>query len=263
MLPRSMRIHSSLHLHRLPYYHSTLSLILCWNRNHVSTIIEIVTVAASSSGSEITAVCRVEDEIVQLPTCYEPPTAPPPGDFLNDTKSAVKGGHAVGTIIPPLAAAVFGIPWKILAIHASSLEPFRQLARPGGTHMSSFLRQYEGMSALLAPIPAICWVMTYATAADAPLAAEGWKVKLEGSCDESSSEGCSPVMIVSTLVVRVLEALLALNVVLALGILVVLSRWSTGLRADPRSILGVASLSHSPDFLALFASYPKTARWWQ
>ncbi|KAH6999276.1 hypothetical protein EDB80DRAFT_724531 [Ilyonectria destructans] len=239
------------------------SLSYVTTRNHGSTVTELVTVAASSFESEITTVCRVEDNIVQLPTCYEPPTAPPPGDFLNDTESAVKGGYVLGTIIPPLAAAVFGIPWKILAIHASSLEPFRQLARPKGAHMSSFLRQYGGMGALLAPLPAICWVMTYTTAAVAPLAAEGWKVKLEGSCDESSSVGCTPVVVVSAVVIRALEALLGLNIVLALGILVVLSRWSTGLHADPRSMLGVASLSHSTGLSGLFASYPKAARWWQ
>lgn len=230
--------------------------------NHGSPITEQVTVAADSFGYEPTTVCRVEGEIVELPTCYQPPTAPPPGSFLDDAESGVKGGYVVGTIVPPLAAAVFAIPWKILAIHASSLEPFRQLARPGGTRMSSFLRQYEGMGSLLVPLPAICWVMAYTTAAVAPLAAEGWKVDLEGSCDKFTNEGCTPVVTISKLIVRILEALLVLNIVLALGMMVVLNRWSTGLRSDPRSILGVASLSHSTELLALFASYANVASWW-
>ncbi|KAI5468114.1 hypothetical protein BGZ63DRAFT_399638 [Mariannaea sp. PMI_226] len=232
-------------------------------QNHGKTIISPVTVAATSLGAEIYTVCRVLGERVELPTCREPPTAPPPEDFLNDTSPAVKRGYVVGTIVPPLVSSVFGIPWKILAIHASSLEPFRSLARPRGSHMSSFLRQYDGFGALLAPLPAICWIMTYTTAILAPLAAEGWNIKLEGTCDESRSEGCAPVVIVSPVVVRVIEAFLALNIILAIGILIILSFWSTKLRADPRSILGIASLSHSTQFLDLFQSYPKTASWWK
>lgn len=224
------------------------------------TVTETYTIDTDSQETEV---CRVEGQIVDLPDCYEPPTAPPEDDFLNATSSAVKEGYVLSTILPPLAAAVFAIPWKILALHASSLEPFRQVAKPYGAHMSSFLRNYDGLGGLLAPLPAMCWVLSYTTAAVAPLAAEGWKVKLQGECQASNSDGCSPVVVASTTVIRVLEAVLALNILLAIGLVVILSRWSILLRADPRSILGVASLSHCPEFLTKFSSFPEKIPWYR
>ena len=233
-------------------------------RNHGTPIIETVTSGANFDrfDSAPPTVCRVLGETIDLSKCNQPDTTQSAGAYLKIDHPKVKAEYSVGVVFPPLAAALFGIPWKLIFAHASSLEPFHQVARPRDGRMSSLLRRYESnIGALYAPLPAVSLVAKYLSAAVGPLAVASWKIGLEGSCDKDKNDGCTPVVVVWSPAVRVLEAVLALHVVLAIALVAILGRWTTGLQADPRSIIGVASLSHSPGFLRLFNSYPEVGGW--
>ena len=159
-------------------------------------------------------------------------------------------------MLGPLLAVLFAIPWKILHLHASSLEPFHKLSDQAGTTITkAMLRDYGGMSCVFGVVPLLTACLAYGTAILAPLTSEAWVIGLLSSCPEDAHGNCLPQMQAVPSVVRTMEALLALFVLLASTLVVVLWRWSTGVVADPRSLAGIASLAQSSDLRNLFASF--------
>lgn len=207
--------------------------------------------------------CELSSTAVLLPTCTQPPTAPPKDKFLFDpfgqgesgTTSAFPGQHFVASMLAPLLAALFAIPWKILHLHATSLESFHKLSGPKGTTVTkAMIRDYAGPGAVFALVPFITACLVYSSAILAPLSTESWTIGLLGSCAADENKNCVPEMQAVPQVVRTMEALLALIVLLAIALAAALRKWSTGVLADPRSIVGIASLSQSPELRRVFGS---------
>lgn len=122
------------------------------------------------------------------------------------------------------------------------------MARPKGALAStSLFRNYGGLGAVMRPFPAITLCLVYLSALVAPLSTEAWSLRLFGTCRDHEHVGCLPILLAVPQVVRTIEATLALMLLLTIALAVGLISWSTGVIADPRSILGIASLSHSPE----------------
>lgn len=147
-----------------------------------------------------------------------------------------------------------------MQVDAALLEPFRQLAL-GGPARKSILGNYQSYRALRAPLPFITSCMALATAAVTALSAEGWGLRLVGSCDKRvSMEGCMPVVEVTPWVVRTIMVILAILALLAIVLAILSCFCKLGVYADPRSILGVATLAQSPGVRSIFANVDPTAR---
>lgn len=141
--------------------------------------------------------------------------------------------------------------------HATSLEPFHRMSQQNGSTMvSSILRNYEGFNSLRGLLPFLTTCLMYATSLIAPLASEAWKLGLVGRCAADESRGCSAVLQAVPQVVRTLEAALAIIALLMILLAIGLRSWSTGVVADPRSILGIATLCHASDILKTITSIP-------
>jgi len=217
-----------------------------------------------------TSTCSASGVFVALPTCYEPPTAPPPqkwlsaasqgenSSFVPVSESAVDSAEFLAYMLPTLAASLLAIFWKTIALHVASLEPFHQMARPAGSTASkSLFGRYSGFRATRAMLPALAMGLVLSSSLVTALASEAWSLRLVGDCGPDDNEGCVPVVQVVTQVVHAIQAALALMVILAAVFAFALRRWSTGVFADPRSILGIATLAQSITLRRVFSSFDR------
>ncbi|KAH9219649.1 hypothetical protein DL95DRAFT_483878 [Leptodontidium sp. 2 PMI_412] len=195
--------------------------------------------------------------------CFRPVGAPPgqkwldPNNTSGQNSSAWKATYFLATIFPTLLATIFAILWKIMNTHATSLEPFHRMSRHNGSPMvGSILRNYEGFNSLRGLLPFLTTCLMYGTSLVAPLASEAWKLGLVGRCASDESRGCSAVLQAVPQVVRTLETALAIIILLMILLAIGSRSWSTGVVADLRSILGIATLCHAPDLLKTIASIP-------
>jgi hypothetical protein len=202
-------------------------------------------------------------EQVPGPKTSQPPTTSkwlgetlPPGKPLvtpenqpqpeQGTGKDIRGELSVVTILPSLLAVLFAMPWKIIHMNVSSLEAYNQMAKSGGSSLSgSILGGYRQYTFNWKPLPVLTAGLVYLSAMVIPLASETWRVGLVGSCRKGENDGCWPVIEVLPQVARLLEVLLLLLAILTAILVFRLQSWSTGLFADPRSILGVASAVRS------------------
>ncbi|KAH8679597.1 hypothetical protein BGZ60DRAFT_524813 [Tricladium varicosporioides] len=231
---------------------STVSTII--TKNHGTSITTQETYASASE-----TVCQVSGTPISLPSCYEPPTAPRPEKFLSfgNTSSTFQGEYFVTTMLPTLLASLFAIPWKIINLHAISLEPFHKMSKPGGLLLSSsILRNYKGTTSLFGVLPAITTVLAYASSIITPLAAEAWILALVGNCAKDESKGCTAITQAVPQVIRTIEALLVIILLLIVFLVITLRGWVLGVVADPRSIAGIATLAQSPSVYLTFSALP-------
>ncbi|KAH8891640.1 hypothetical protein GQ53DRAFT_148909 [Thozetella sp. PMI_491] len=235
----------------------------------------VSTTTARDSGTSVTipvtygtTVCRLSNSPVLLPTCTKPPTAPAPSNWLgaqqihnsNMVQGSVEGAFFLANVFPTLVATLFAIPWKIMHLHATSLEPWHQMARQGGAPFSkSILADYTGMSAFKAPLTALTTCLVYLSAMITALASEAWGLGLVGSCTANTSRGCLASVQVNTQVVHTMQAILGLVGLLAICLAVVLPRWNLGVWADPRNTSGIASLAHGGWVLSAFGLFDLSA----
>ncbi|KAF4457936.1 hypothetical protein F53441_289 [Fusarium austroafricanum] len=194
------------------------------------------------------------------------PTAPAPniGWLLLDGDGWLSAGTAyfIGTFLPTPIASIFAIPWKIIDLEAKSLEPFAQLARPGGgTASQTLLLQYNGASGLVSAFVGIftghsavafSTYLMYGAALLTPLAAESVHLALRGECLQDSTKHCTATLQASNPVIRTAQALLAAMTCFVIAYIILLRGRIFGASSDPRSILGIASHSLNPYLGACF-----------
>jgi hypothetical protein len=182
--------------------------------------------------------------------------------------------YFIGTFLPVLLASIFAIPWKILDHDTKSLEPFAQLARPGGGSASeTILLHYDGVSGLVhallafrstthAPV-ALSTVLKYSAGLLSPLAAESVRLRLEGACLQDWKAHCTGTLRASDPVIRVTQVLLCFMGCAGFAyLLLVGATWRDsgfGVSSDPRSIVGISSLSLNP-FLVAMMRMPQLAK---
>ncbi|KAH7384498.1 hypothetical protein BKA66DRAFT_79747 [Pyrenochaeta sp. MPI-SDFR-AT-0127] len=250
----------------------------CWPTTYASStssagrLLRLTTTRSTtrSTTPTTTIACASSGTPVAIPSCDRGSGAPPGQKWLAYRQHGEGGLVKVGgspdaayffaNMLPTLLASLFSIPWKMMQVDAALLEPFRQLAL-GAPAKKSILGNYQTFHALRAPLPLVTSCLALASAAVTALSAEGWGLRVVGSCDKRiSMDGCVPEMQVTPWVVRAIMAILAILSLLA-ALLAVLSRsCKLGVYADPRSILGVATLAHSPSISSIFANVDPTAR---
>ncbi|PVI01878.1 hypothetical protein DM02DRAFT_703773, partial [Periconia macrospinosa] len=229
-------------------------------RSTTSSITTTTTIACESSGTPI----AISSSICQ------PGVGAPPGQKwlaysqhgeggLVELKGSPDGAYFFANMLPTLLASLLSIPFKIMQVDTALLEPFRQLAL-GGPAKRSILGNYQTFHALRAPLPFITSCLALASAAVTALSAEGWGLRIVGSCDKRiSMEGCVPVVEVTPWVVRAIMAILTILALLAIVLAILSCFYKLGVSADPRSILGVATLTQSPGVTSILANVDPVA----
>ncbi|KAH8908564.1 hypothetical protein BR93DRAFT_966622 [Coniochaeta sp. PMI_546] len=192
-------------------------------------------------------------------------SAPPPGiGWLVvgvDSWMSWETEYVVGTFLPTLLASIFAIPWKILDHDTKTLVPFAQLARPGGGPAAqTILLHYDGISGLVralaafvsshhAPV-ALSTFLRYSAALLSPLAAESVRLGLQGACLQDWKAHCTATLRASESVILFTQVLLSLMGCAVFAYLLLMgTTWRNrgfGVYSDPRSIVGIASLSLNP-----------------
>lgn len=218
--------------------------------------------------STTTIACAFSGTPIAIPTCNRGAGAPAGEKWLAYSQhggglvklgGSPDGAYFFANMLPRLLASLFSIPWKIMQVEAALLEPFRQLTL-GGPAKKSILGNYQTFRALRSPLPFVTSCLALASAAVTALSAEGWGLRIVGSCDKRiSMEDCVPVVEVTPWVVRAIMAILAILALLAIVLAVLSCFCKLGVYADPRSILGVATLAQSPDVRSVFANVDPTA----
>lgn len=204
---------------------------------------------------------------LSTPTPLGPTTPPPVVGWLSlDEDGWLSPGLAyfIGTFLPTLLASIFSIPWKILDLDTKSLEPFGQLARLGGGRASqTLLLQYNGISGLFSALMALftghsavalSTLLKYSSALLIPLAAESVRLTLEGECLQDWTKHCTATLQASDNVIRTAQVLLSVMACAVIAYLVLLHGRSFGVASDPRSILGIATLSLNPYLTTIMCS---------
>ncbi|KAM5344406.1 hypothetical protein ACJ41O_012943 [Fusarium nematophilum] len=193
------------------------------------------------------------------PTTTSIDEAPGPeiGWLLNDDiEVSPQATYFIGTFLPVLVASIFAIPWKILDLEAKSLEPFAQLARPsGGTAPHTLLLHYNGFSGFLAAFAApftghsavaLSTFLSYSSALLIPLATGSVGLTLRGECLQDWKKHCSAVLEAVDPTIRATQGVLAAMACAVIAYMVLLRGRTFGVVSDPRSVLGIASLSLNP-----------------
>lgn len=164
--------------------------------------------------------------------------------------------YSVGAFLPTLIAVLFSLPWLIIDSKIRNLEPFHQLSKNRGARARTTLfMDYLSPFVLVVPIKALFaghWapfltsLLSISSILVTPLAPEFFSVRMQGSCDYKTT-GCLPSLSISPAVGRAIEALLSFMAVVTILLVVHMSRYSTGIFAEPSSIAGIATLFSSAE----------------
>ncbi|KAL5388975.1 hypothetical protein DPSP01_002680 [Paraphaeosphaeria sporulosa] len=190
-----------------------------------------------------------------------PATATPTGSSKTDTfinnliggeKDTYVNGvpmYFLGAYLPVILATFFALPWTLVGETTKSLEPFYQMAAPGGAPAErSVAANFNDLLAPLWALLRIQWTVVLSTALAwlaaliVPLAPEAVFVYV-GNC----SGGCNGRISVFLPAARAIEAALAAMVLFEIVLVLSLWRKKTGVSADPRCIAGLATLLSDPD----------------
>lgn len=164
----------------------------------------------------------------------------------------------IGTFLPALLGVGLVIPLRILDLNAKLYQPWQALAKHGGGPGSqTLLLQYSGVLGVVwtpivglfsgkAVVPFLTTLMVACASFFVPLATEAVGLKLHGECYlNTASSRCGPALGVSRGPAYALVGLLAAVVVLVGVVGWLVSRWVTGVAANPWNVAGVASLAGS------------------
>lgn len=208
--------------------------------------------------------CSLSGYAMVLPSCSETVNAPMASAWLSSeqgvnrtikVEGSVDGAFFLGSMFPTLLAALFSIPWKVMHLHATSLEPFHQLAKSTtSTVATTILSSYEDFQAIQSPITFLTTCLVYSSAITTALASEAWDLGFLDNCTANDNKDCVPIIQVAPKVVHTMQAVLLLIALLNIALAFVSRRWTTGVFADPRSILGIATLIQSFELRSIFTS---------
>jgi len=177
------------------------------------------------------------------------------------------GAYFVGLFLPTIITSLLTIPIRMIDMGAKQLQPWHELTRPNGaTAAESLCLRTGGLFGIRSSIRAVMrgqglifltTLLILCSVALVPLSAEAVALKVHGNCTETDFRGCAMSLGVFLGPAKALIGLLVFMAVLVVAILVILSKWRSGVAANPWTIAGVSSLSMNEDFRALFASLPR------
>jgi hypothetical protein len=186
------------------------------------------------------------------------PTAPAPGSWTG-TKDWQPSYYFVGAYLPTLAAIIFSIWWKCTFVRLKEMQPFYQMARPGGAAAGdSILLAYPAAS-----LPEVLWSsffsrnwLSFLGAVNMVLitictlfASETLFISSSGdgcgvivNTTSDTNNGCHMRLAMRPAVAWALSAVLFAVFILTIIAIVRLRRQDSGILAEATSIAGIASL---------------------
>lgn len=177
------------------------------------------------------------------------------------------GAYFVGLFLPTIITSLLTIPIRMIDMGAKQLQPWHELTRPNGaTAAESLCLRTGGLFGIRSSIRAVMrgqglilltTLLTLCSVALVPLSAEAIALKVHGNCTETDFRGCAMSLGVFLGPAKAMIGLLVFMAFLVVAILVILSKWRSGVAANPWTIAGVSSLAMNEDFRALFASLPR------
>ncbi|KAI8964813.1 hypothetical protein F5Y11DRAFT_71337 [Daldinia sp. FL1419] len=205
------------------------------------------------------------------------PVIPPPSNDSDGSNNGIvtKVYHInhvqyfIGGFLPTLLAIALAIPVRILDVNAKILQPWHELAHDRGTSgRESLCLNTSGIQSVAASLRSLVGgqalvflttVLVLASALLIPISAEAVKFDLRGiGCVAGSgnARNCAYVLSVFDQAAKATAVLLGLMALATLMLIIVLSRWRSGISTNPWSICGTASLALNPDVRRLFTSLP-------
>ncbi len=162
----------------------------------------------------------------------------------------------LGTFLPTMLAVMLVVPLRIIDLNAKLYQPFQTLTENGGAAGSdSRTLEYSGLAGFITPfatllqgrpVPFITTVFVACASITIPLSAEAISLKIHGTCMlTTGSKSCAVALGISPAPANVLIGILVSVILMLLLLLFLLSRWKTGVYANPWNIAGIASLSRS------------------
>ncbi|KAI1758059.1 hypothetical protein F4782DRAFT_476279 [Xylaria castorea] len=212
-------------------------------------------------------------------TVWQNTTTTPPGtpadDPFNFTENYFlsEADYFLGTFVGTLIATLLSIPIKMIDLNAQLLQPFHELASSGGTTASyslcreagSFHGMFQDIRLLFRgrwPLTLLTASMVLFSALTTTFSSEVFVLVLHGSCHHGSgsAQNCAWTIGVAVLGARITEAFLffmALQIALTL---LLLRNWHSGVKNNPWSIAGIASLLCHSDIREVLSALPKRGR---
>ncbi|KAF2842436.1 hypothetical protein M501DRAFT_417906 [Patellaria atrata CBS 101060] len=175
----------------------------------------------------------------------------------------------LGAYLPVLVAIFYRDIWNAVFATTKLIEPFSQLARPGGaTAKDTLCAYYLSTNLAWEPVQGFWkghWVIlmssfTFFLVSFIPsIASETFYFDTDyENCPirkPGSKNPCwPPRLTVDPIVARILEAFLIFTAIMTIGVMVLLCRRNTGVYSDPSSIASVATLFHHPEVMDDFCS---------
>ncbi|ROV91903.1 hypothetical protein VPNG_09763 [Cytospora leucostoma] len=221
-----------------------------------------ITTSAYTTVLHGTPTSMTEWTIVPTPTSGSANTSSNDPDSNGGIETTVYGlgnkDYLLGTFLPTFLAVLVAYPVKLISINARLMQPFHLLATADEIHgaalkSSVYLRFDSWLGALSLPrsiswrqpVIAISDLLVLGAALLPPIAAEAISVHVPNGCHSH----CFGNLGVSIVLGRTLEALMATMAALLVALILLLSvrRWRTGVRQNPWSIAGMASLCSNTD----------------
>ncbi|KAJ2896033.1 hypothetical protein MKZ38_005918 [Zalerion maritima] len=175
-----------------------------------------------------------------------------------------KGHNFIGTFLPTLATALLTIVVRMVDLQAKLYTPWHRLTYSiGSSTKESLCLRTSGWHSIIASMRAVIGgeflvflstVLLACSALLVPLSAESVALKLEGTCTRLSFSGCTLKLAVFPIPAKAALGLMGFMLLVATLLMIVLTRWRTGVAANPWSIAGVASLSTNQEVRQLLVN---------
>lgn len=186
-----------------------------------------------------------------VPSSTSHPAALVMGQFGFD-QGFTKADYFIGAYLPTLVALIYASFWGMIDANVRRMEPFYQLARPGGAFAKDTLTfSYFCCNIFTAPFHALRrrhWAVfcsstafLIASAVLPPIAAGTLVVGVSPSCTNADQKGCTGVLVFRPTLAWLLHGGLVLNILMAVCLMLLLRRRKMGVAIDPSSIVGLAA----------------------
>ncbi|RDL38532.1 uncharacterized protein BP5553_02872 [Venustampulla echinocandica] len=188
------------------------------------------------------------------------------GTYLVSNETAVRAPqitlqqYIYVSFLPLILAVIYTMPWRILDGTIREIEPYYQLhnKRGGALGRDSLFLDYNTSLTITMPfrsiyrghvIPFWSSLISLAVVILAPLSSEAFFVSVTGNCGANLEGGCYAAWGTYPVLVRIVQGILAFIAVLLSLLIIFNYRRTSGVYAEPLSIVGLAVLLYKSPLL--------------
>jgi hypothetical protein len=185
-----------------------------------------------------------------------PPTAAPPSHYLKFQDGYygdfTATDYFIGIYLPTLVSLIYAGFWGVIDANVRRMEPFYQLARPGGAFAKDTLTfSYFECNTFTTSVQAIrrchwavvCSSLAFllASAVLPPIVASTLTVGISPSCSNANQYGCTGILIFRAHLSWLLHGGLVFNILMAVCLILLLRKRQMGVGRNPSSIVMLAA----------------------